>query len=483
MAYEARLLSQPSGFQVLLDSVSLNSPTIPTCHKSAVNPYKTGTLSHLSHDKLVTIVKIPSSPVQAQSLTPPRSSFIGSVSGSPIRRQRRISDSIKRKIGGFTGLRNELSYRGHRFVVNSLTLLGLGHLLLGEPFSADQERDASTNFKLLHPAETLDFRAPGQPYTADPFLRSCQFIVEGRLHRGNIFTCEFSSAKFSPEDGLVYDARWRNIVESILDHVRFYTFRKTFRPSTLTRRSGVFSSVQHPWHNNNWHWTADSLSQVLSLALHMEGRPLTLLMSREISRVHRDSLEAILPENFTLEYVDPREWFELETFVLPSHVSARANAFFPPEYYEFIRSKTFCKLGIPKPEQASGRYYISRGRAKHRHVLNEPELLALIEPFGFKMVFIEDYTFAQQVELFRGTEAIISPHGAGLGGIIYGDHLKVCVLYPEARPAGYFYTLARGLGHQHFCTNANVEEHDDFEVNLTHLQQVLTEEMRLTQTA
>jgi hypothetical protein len=355
-------------------------------------------------------------------------------------------------------------------------MLRLGHLLIGQPFSADEDRTSNSNFNLLHPAEVIDFGDPAH----DPFLRSCQYITDGKLPRANIFVCEFSPVFFAPENGLVFDRRWRIIVESVLDYERWYTFRKTYRPRALKKRSGVFSSVQHPWHYNNWHWTADSLPQIRSLALHMQGRPLTLLMSRDLGRVHRDSLEAILPENFTLEYVDPAEWLELETFILPSHVSSRANAFFPPEYFEFIRCHTFKKLGVTKPDSPTGRYYISRSRAKHRRVLNETEITALLEEFGFKRIFIEDYDFAQQVELFRNAEAIVSPHGAGLGGIIYGEQLKVCVLYPEVRPAGYFYTLARGLGHQHFCVNANVQEDDDFYVDPTKLCRVLTEEMHLT---
>jgi hypothetical protein len=395
---------------------------------------------------------------------------------------RSISTSLKDSLRGhfgLAGLNNHIEYKMHRAIINTLTALGLSRLLVGQPFSAEERPHLVNHFKLLHPAETLDFTTPGHPYTSDPFLRSCQDITEGRLSRAAIFTCEVANAKLSPRNGLVFDARWHNIVESILDYQRLYSFRKTFRPRRITRRSGVFSSVQHPWHYNNWHWTVDSLPQIRSLEIHMEGRPLTLLMSSEVGRVHRESLAAILPQNFTVEYVDPEEWFELETFVLPSFVSSRANAFFPPEYYEFIRSRTFLKLNIPRPAKPRGRYYISRDRAKHRRVLNETETTALLAEFGFEKVFMEDFTFAQQAALFRNSEAIISPHGAALGGIVYGENLKVCVLYPEARPAGYFYTLALGAGHQHFCTNANVAEDDDFLVDIPTLRRVLTEEMCL----
>ena len=391
-----------------------------------------------------------------------------------------IAVSIKQRMPSVTGLRDKFYYKRYRFIIRLLTMLGLGNLVLGQPFSADEERDASTNFKLLHPAETVDLSAPGHPFTDEPFLRICQNIDEGRFHRRNIFTCEFTNAKLSPYNGLVYDSRWRNIVEAILNDGRFYVFRETFRPRSLTRRIGTFSSIQHPWHYNNWHWTADSLPQVRSLAVHMQGKPLTLLMSNDVGPVHRESLEAIIPSNFVVEYVDPREWFELETFVLPSHVSSVANAYFPPPYYDFIRSGTFRNLSPQKTIQACGRFYISRGRAKHRRVLNEQQMLTLLEHFGFQMIFIEDYTFADQVEVFRHAEAIVSPHGAALGGLIYSEHAKVCVLYPEARPAGYFYTLARGVGLQHFFTTDDRLEDDDFLVDLNHLHSILAEEMQLS---
>lgn len=391
-----------------------------------------------------------------------------------------LKTALRNRIGGLGGFNHRVEYFSYRALINTLSALGLSRLLLGQPFSAEEFPHLVSNFTLLHPAESLDFTRPDKPYTADPFLRSCQDITEGRLRRATIFTCEVPLAKFSPENGLVFDARWHNVVESIFDYQRFYSFRKTFRPRRLTKRSGTFSSIQHPWHFNNWHWTVDSLTQIRSLDLHMHGRPLTLLMSCDVSRVHRDALDAILPDNFSVEYVHPQEWFEAENFVVPSFVSSRCNAFFPPEYYAYIRSRTFSKLGIPRPETPAGRYYISRDRARHRRVLNESETAALLAEFGFQKIFMEDYSFAQQVALFRGAEAVVSPHGAGLGGILYGESLKVCVLYPEARPAGYFYTLAVGSGHQHFCTNSNVAEDDHFVVDLAALRTVLAEEMRLT---
>ena len=386
---------------------------------------------------------------------------------------------LRRRFNGLAGLGNRLEYKAYLRLVETLTSCGLSHLLLGQPFSAEEHPHLVSNLNLLHPAETVDLNAEGRPYTEDRFLSCCQDIVEGRLRRASIFTCEIPGARFSPQNGLVFDARWCPVVESILDFQRFYTFRKTFRPSKVTRRYGTFSSIQHPWHYNNWHWTADSLPQIHSLQMHMKGQPLILLISSSVSQVHRDALHALLPANFAVEYVSPRVWFEVETFILPSFVSSRANAFFPQAYFDFIRSTTVSNLGLDRPANPTRRLYISRNRARHRRLLNEPQTVKLLAAFGFERIFMEDYTFADQVSLMLNSEAIVAPHGAALGSIVYGNSLKVCVLYPEARPAGYFYTLATGAGHRHFCTKSDVSEHDNFTVDLDALRLILTHEMGL----
>jgi hypothetical protein len=383
-----------------------------------------------------------------------------------------LKQLLPRPLGG---LRTRLKDHARLLAIRSLRAVGLGDQVFGHPLTVEQERDAVSNYTVLYPAEVIDFGDPAR----DKFLRSCQYIQDGLLSRDNIFVCEVNGAKFFPEIGLVFSKDWRPIMESILDQQRFHNFKGVLRPRTVKVRAGVFSSVQHLWHTNAWHWTADSLTQVYSLVKYMDGRPLTLLMSHDIGQVHRATLECLLPPNFSLEYVDPSEWLELETFILPSHVSSRANACFPKAYYDYIRVNTFRHVHVSRPAVANGRYYISRSRAKHRRVTNEPEIVAMLAEFGFQNILIEDYNFKEQVELFRGSEAIVSPHGAALGGILYADDLKVSVLYPEARPAGYFYTMAHGLGHQHFCLNGNSKEDDDFYVDPEELRRVVVEEMHL----
>lgn len=376
----------------------------------------------------------------------------------------------------FSGARRQrLKYQALQATAKLLSAIGRGDLVFGDPIHVEEDRSTIANYTLLYPAETIVFGDPATDY----FLQNCQYIENGRLDRQSIFVCEVPNAKLFPDIGLVFDRNWRPIVESILDDERLGNFKQVFRPKSTLKRAGIFSSIQHLWHVNAWHWMADSLPQVYSLARYMQGKPLTILLSTDIGEVHRETLRCILPLNFTVEYVDANQWLELETFILPSHVASRANAFFPPDYYEFIRSNTFRYLDVPPPPDATSRYYIARVGNVHRRILNDPEITAMLAEYGFKRILIEDYDLREQVKLFRCAEAIVTPHGAALGGIMYADHLKVCVLYPEARPGGYFYTLALGLGHKHFCMKFDKEEYDNFHVDPDALRRILTEEMHL----
>jgi hypothetical protein len=349
-----------------------------------------------------------------------------------------------------------------------------GVIFLREPLSIADDRFLATTYNELYPAETIDCGDP----TTDSFLRSCKYIGDGKIHRPAIFVAELSKAKFYPRIGLVFDSRWHPILESILDLGRFYNFRQQLRPRAVSKRTGTFSSVHHIFQENAWHWLVDCLAQIHSLETHMTGKPLILLMPDLLSTRRRQHLELLLPANFQVEYVPSDDWIQCDHFILPSYVSSRANGWLPPPYFDFLRTRTFTGLAVEPTTTSTGRYYISRSRSKHRRVLNEPEIMALLAPLGFECIWMEDLSFREEVALLRSAEAIISPHGAGLACMLYGDNLRVAVLYPEAEPAGYFYTMARGLGHRHFNTNANLREDDDFPVDLTHLNHVI-EEMNL----
>jgi hypothetical protein len=75
----------------------------------------------------------------------------------------------------------------------------------------------------------------------------------------------------------------------------------------------------------------------------------------------------------------------------------------------------FPRLSFSPPS----RLYISREKTRMRRVLNEDELFSLLADHGFQKVLLEDYSVSEQIELFRSTRYIVSPHGAGLTNILF----------------------------------------------------------------
>ena len=73
---------------------------------------------------------------------------------------------------------------------------------------------------------------------------------------------------------------------------------------------------------------------------------------------------------------------------------------------------------------------------------------------GFHRVFLEEMTYAEQMEAFFNAEAVVAPHGAGLANILFGRRsLRVLEINSDLDSAGYiracFYQIAvqRGLAY------------------------------------
>lgn len=76
---------------------------------------------------------------------------------------------------------------------------------------------------------------------------------------------------------------------------------------------------------------------------------------------------------------------------------------------------------IPDHSRATSKYspiWISRKKASRRHIINEHETLPFLRAYGFKVVYLEDLSFSQQIELVRQASILAGPHGAGLSLMI-----------------------------------------------------------------
>jgi capsular polysaccharide biosynthesis protein len=96
------------------------------------------------------------------------------------------------------------------------------------------------------------------------------------------------------------------------------------------------------------------------------------------------------------------------------------------------------------------RIYITRRKATGRHVANEAELLATLQPLGFVSVVAEELDWLHQIALFHHAECIVAPHGAGLANLVFASPpVLVVELIAEAYPFSFFPEISRQLDLRH----------------------------------
>jgi len=119
-------------------------------------------------------------------------------------------------------------------------------------------------------------------------------------------------------------------------------------------------------------------------------------------------------------HVDAHPHIQAQKLIVPSPIIARDTNDLRVTKWgcEFLRNQFFTAKKLVKYSD-SLRIYISRKKAKSRHVINEEQVIEFIQKFGFQSVVLESLTVSEQVALLAQAEAVISPHGAGLTNIMF----------------------------------------------------------------
>ncbi|MFQ3585412.1 MAG: glycosyltransferase 61 family protein [Cyanobacteriota bacterium] len=97
------------------------------------------------------------------------------------------------------------------------------------------------------------------------------------------------------------------------------------------------------------------------------------------------------------------------------------------------------------------RIYISRRSARWRRVINEAEVLAALQPWGFVSVQLETLSLPEQIALMQGAEVVIGIHGAGLTNLAFcRPQTLVMEILPSNALLPYFWTIAQVAALRYF---------------------------------
>ena len=212
---------------------------------------------------------------------------------------------------------------------------------------------------------------------------------------------------------------------AINDHVIAETLAHT-RPDTHLYRSlakgiavprapvrhlpGVQVSLLAAGHDNYYHSTLLGLARLSAVPDNYQAAANGILVPRGGARQREMMALMDLMPSMVVHEVAQQETIRVETLILP--LSVAGDSAYHPCVADFFR--TISTSVPPSPQRSPRRIYIDRRGSTIRPLVNEDALVAALARIGFVAIKPETLSIADQVRLFRGAEAIVAPHGAGL---------------------------------------------------------------------
>ncbi|MEO1145641.1 MAG: glycosyltransferase 61 family protein [Cyanobacteria bacterium J06638_22] len=180
---------------------------------------------------------------------------------------------------------------------------------------------------------------------------------------------------------------------------------------TVAILSGLSNSVY-------FHWMLDVLPRLEMLRqAEVDLATVDYFLVDSDRPFQRQTLERLgIPLEKTLAPADVPH-LEARSLLLPSFP---ASISWMPEWsLDFLR-RTF--LPCDRQDTAAAphrRLYITRAKAGVRRLINEAHLIAALEPWGFEVVDLEQFSVVEQAQLFAEAAIILTVHGSGLTNLVF----------------------------------------------------------------
>ncbi|GAA3408533.1 DUF563 domain-containing protein [Paenibacillus hodogayensis] len=187
-------------------------------------------------------------------------------------------------------------------------------------------------------------------------------------------------------------------------------------------RAETVAVVTFVWSRNYFHWMTDVIGRIRLLEASGLSIDKYIIAGGETAPFQLETLAmlGIGPERI----IRANEGLHLqaERLVVPSLRPYRLLPFtvnpLPRWSVEYMRER-LTQAVRPEPLGGYERIYISRGDAKHRRVLNEPDVVRLLAAHGFRTVALSGMKVAEQIRLFASARTIVAPHGASLTNLMF----------------------------------------------------------------
>ncbi len=173
---------------------------------------------------------------------------------------------------------------------------------------------------------------------------------------------------------------------------------------------GVHISALAAGEDNYYHSLVLGLARLAAVPENYQAAAAGLLVPRGGVRQREVLALMDLMPSMVIHEIGQEETLRVETLILP--LSVAGDSAYHPCLADFFRG--ISTNVPPSGQRLPRRIYIDRRGSGVRPLVNEDALAGALVRLGFVPIKPEILSFADQVRLFRGAEAIVAPHGAGL---------------------------------------------------------------------
>ncbi|WP_413668181.1 DUF563 domain-containing protein [Mucilaginibacter sp. Mucisp86] len=207
-------------------------------------------------------------------------------------------------------------------------------------------------------------------------------------------------------------------LDKYLKEASFYYYDALDNPDKLVylESEDRFLMIHHPWFMY-YHWLCESIFRLWAVKDNLSQ--LILLLPEEYAGIDFVN-KTLLPFGIG------------KIFYIPKGKSLMVRNLCLPQIKPFIESYDY-KLLLQVRDfylnyvtsnytynfNLGDRLYISREKAARKKIINEPELVPVLERYGFKVIYNEDYDFFEQVAIYSRAKCVISIHGSGLTNMLF----------------------------------------------------------------
>lgn len=271
------------------------------------------------------------------------------------------------------------------------------------------------------------------------------------------FTCEISNAILVGKSGVVLTPQQEVFAQSTFERLRSVT-DLPFVGCNLPRHEplpGEYVSLL-AWSAKNYtHWLMDCLPR-LDLLDHYENYK--VIVPAKPTKYQIDLLALLgINENRIIEMNMEQMVVEKLIFAHAAQRSGIPSAI----HLKNIRDRLVTSANAEKAyPRRSSRIWISRDKSA-RKIINEEQLYPILQEFGFDVLFCEDLSVVEQIQIFSMADVVAGAHGAGMINHIFcGPGATVIEVYNNHRWEHAACRIASLMGHEHWHIFGENRGHD-----------------------